>query len=70
MYLTLSELPHDHRLRNTPLGEVHAEFKLKGGAWARVSDHNPTTARCTYNTLGSVFRDNFCYRAPGPSPHP
>lgn len=54
-YINLKELPVDHKLRNTPLGQIHAEYQLiQSVMWNEV---RPSfyIARVTFNQLSEVW---------------
>jgi hypothetical protein len=55
--ILLANLPTDHALRNTPLGELDARYRWKGstGAWRTVKQGAPKLMNCTYNELGTSW---------------
>jgi hypothetical protein len=53
--IRLSDLPHDHPLRNTPLGALGAEYASSGRkSRKRVTAHY-RIARNTFNELGPAW---------------
>jgi hypothetical protein len=53
----LHELPYDHKLRNTPLGEIGAEYQhkfIKPSAWRKAEAQGGIKNK-TYNQLGDTW---------------
>lgn len=58
----LHELPADHPLRNTPLGEIGAEVRnLQSTLWRDLKTWY--IGRCTYNQLGDSWTSTNEFRA-------
>lgn len=59
--IILNDLEKDHPLRNTPLGELKAEYRWKGASetatWRSVIVGAPKLVNFTYNQLGSTWAD-------------
>lgn len=56
----LNDLEKDHPLRNTPLGELKAEYQWKGSitdTWRSVIVGSPKLVNFTYNQLGTTWTD-------------
>ena len=54
MIINLKELPPDHPLRNTPLGQLEAECRnILSTRWRSVKTWK--IAKVTFNELGSVW---------------
>lgn len=62
----LSDLPHDHKLRNTPLHLIRASYQWTGtnrpNDWHRVTK-SFTTAKSTYNELAASWTEAYRWRA-------
>lgn len=60
--IVLADLPHDHPLRNTPLGQINAQYRWIGDApsvpWRTVQVGAPKLVGSTYNMLGKSWTDN------------
>jgi hypothetical protein len=64
----LSTLPSDHPLRNTPLGQIGAEYQWVNTKlpeqWHRVTK-GATIARNTFNELAANWTESYRWRAEG-----
>lgn len=58
-FILLADLPHEHKLRNTPLGEIGAEYRWKQDKsdkqWRTVQVGAPKLVKHTYNELGNSW---------------
>ena len=58
-YIVLNTLPEDHPLRNTPLGELDAEYRWYKAAdtaqWRTVRVGAPKLIPHTFNELGTAW---------------
>lgn len=58
----LNELPEDHPLRNTPLGQINAKYRWVGDApsvpWRTVQVGAPKLVGFTFNQLGAAWTDH------------
>jgi hypothetical protein len=65
--ILLSELPPEHRLRNTPLAQIRAEYQWvetkQPEQWHRVTP-SFTIAKNTFNNLGSTWTLSYRWRVP------
>ena len=62
MGLTLSELPSDHPLRNTPLGQIQAECRnIHQKRWTPVREWKHIK-NATYNQLGASWIELYEWR--------
>lgn len=63
----LDLLPEEHQLRNTPLGEIGAEYRnVRSNNWLKVEPGRALGLR-TFNTLEGGDWTNFCkWRVPAP----
>lgn len=68
MTTSLSALPPDHPLRNTPLVKIGAEYQWvrteKPNDWHRVGP-TYTIALNTFNELGATWTESYRWRANG-----
>jgi hypothetical protein len=61
----LNDLEKDHILRNTPLGDLKAEYRWKGSEtarWRSVIIGAPKLVKFTYNQLGTPLTDSDYWR--------
>ena len=62
----LNNPPEDHPPRNTPLGELNAEYRWKGAgekaAWRTVKIGAPKIVGCTFNELGESWTNSDIWR--------
>jgi len=59
--MILSQLPHDHPLRNTPLRDIDARcLNLKTSVWRDLREWKIGTA--TYNELGATWTETSEFR--------
>jgi hypothetical protein len=60
--MILNDLPLEHPLRNTPLGEINAKYKWKKASetapWLEVKVGAPKLATFTYNQLGETWTNS------------
>ena len=65
-FLSLLDLPPDHRLRNTPLHLIRASYQWKQtnrpNDWHRVTK-SFTIAKSTYNELAASWTESYRWRA-------
>lgn len=58
-YIVLNTLPKEHSLRNTPLGELDAEYRWHKAAeavlWRTVQVGAPKLVGHTFNQLGTAW---------------
>lgn len=66
MTVLLSDLPRDHKLRNTPLAQLKAEYQWTAtkepNDWHRVTK-SFTIAKSTYNELAASWTESYRWRA-------
>ena len=57
--ILLADLPNDHKLRSTPLGQLDAKYRWKEskGAWRTVKVGAPKLVDCSYNQLGKAWTE-------------
>jgi hypothetical protein len=59
LIIILNDLPEEHWLRNTPLGEIKAEYRWKKAIytapWRTVEVGAPKLVNFTYNDLGDSW---------------
>lgn len=60
--IVLADLPHNHALRNTPLGEINACYRWVGDSpsvpWRTVQGGAPKLVNSTYNMLGKSWTEH------------
>jgi len=65
---SLSALPPEHPLRNTPLAKIGAEYQFvrteRSEEWHRVTK-SFTIAKSTFNELGATWTESYRWRAAG-----
>jgi hypothetical protein len=66
-FVVLGDLPVDHRLRNTPLHQIGAEYQWvdtkKPQDWHRVT-RSFKIAKNTFNELGTTWTLSYRWRVP------
>lgn len=60
--VSLSDLPHDHPLRNTELVKIGAQYRLRATAWKQITPSWAIKGR-TYNDLSPLWTDGVDWRA-------
>ena len=70
-FLSLLDLPQDHRLRNTPLAQIGAEYQFvntkEPAQWHRVRVSH-RIGKNTLNELGANWTVAYRWRAADPDP--
>lgn len=56
--MNLAELPIDHKLRNTPLGQINAFYRQAGTKTYFEVFPSFNIAKKTFNQLGEVWTNN------------
>lgn len=58
----LNNLPIEHELRNTPLGQINAKYRWKKASdmvqWRTVQVGSPKLVNFTFNQLGSAWTES------------